>query len=275
MMILNKLFVVLLLLNLLACSLANEEPMFEERINAAPDYVREERLADEIVDTLLDGKAVWLKTDDRDFLAIDTLPDEPVKGAVIILHGRGFHPDWSDAINPLRVQLPEYGWRTLSLQMPVLQKTAKYYDYLPVFKYSHQRIEAGIQYLREQGIHHVVLLAHSCGAHMALDWLAANGDTMIDAFIGVGMGATDYQQPMLTGFPLDKMQVPVLDVYGADEYPAVLRMAPERKAMLVAAGHPVSRQAVIPQSDHYFSDKGDELVDIVVKWLFSLFVDRD
>jgi hypothetical protein len=40
-------------------------------------------------------------------------------------------------------------------------------------------------------------------------------DGAIDAYIGIGMRATDYGQPMLEPFPLDGMKVPVLDVYGA------------------------------------------------------------
>ena len=38
---------------------------------------------------------------------------------MIILHGRGYHPDWAEVANPLRVGLAE-GWNTLSLKMPVL-----------------------------------------------------------------------------------------------------------------------------------------------------------
>ncbi len=41
---------------------------------------------------------------------------------VLINHGRGFHPDWVDTVQPLRVGLVDYGWNTLSIQMPVLAK---------------------------------------------------------------------------------------------------------------------------------------------------------
>jgi acetyl esterase/lipase len=136
--------------------------------DARPNLEREKRMAVEVEDAVLDGDVIFLKDGDHEFMAIDQEADDETKGAIIILHGRGFHPNWEDGIYPLRTQLPAKGWRTLSLQMPVLVKTAKYYDYVPLFSQAGPRIEAGIKHLKEQGIDNIVLLAHSCGAHMAM-----------------------------------------------------------------------------------------------------------
>lgn len=236
---------------------------------AEPDFEREARLADEIVDVILDGEPEWLEAEGRNFLSIYTEADES-RAAVVILHGRGFHPDWADTVNPLRVGLVEHGYSTLSLQMPVLEKDTKYYDYVPIFHYAHARIEAGIQFLRDGGHKKIILLAHSCGVHMAMDWIRTKSDGAIDAFIGLGMGATDYKQPMRQAFPLDWMQVPILDLYGAAEFPAVIRMAPERKAMIDKVGHVNSQQVVLPGANHYFIDQGDALVSAVARWLDRL-----
>ena len=84
------------------------------------------------------------------------------------------------------------------------------------------------------------------------------------------MGATDYRQPMHRPFPLERMRVPVLDLYGDAEYPAVIRMAPERKAMIEAAGNPASQQRVLPGADHYFKNRGVALVEVVAEWLDRL-----
>lgn len=234
-----------------------------------PDYAREQRLANEIVDVILDGEPEWLEAGEREFLAVYTEADDSRAG-VVILHGRGFHPDWADTVNPLRVGLVERGYSTLSLQMPVLHKEAKYYDYVPIFHHAHARIEAGIRFLRDKGHEKVVLLAHSCGAHMAMDWIRVKRDSTIDAFVGLGMGATDYRQPMHQPFPLSWMHVPVLDLYGDREYPAVIRLAPQRKAMIEDAGNPRSRQQVLPGADHYFTDQGSPLVAAVADWLDQL-----
>jgi len=240
-----------------------------QAVASEPDFAREARLADEIVDVIFDGDPEWLQADGREFLGIYT-PADDSRAGVLILHGRGFHPDWADAVNPLRVGLVEHGYSTLALQMPVLEKDARYYDYVPIFHYAHARIEAGIKFLRDNGHKKVVLLAHSCGVHMALDWIRANSDKSIDAFIGLGMGATDFRQPMHQSFPLDRMHVPIFDLYGADEYPAVIRLAQSRKAMLEEAGNPKSSQLVLPDANHYFTDQGEPLVAAVADWLGQL-----
>ena len=236
---------------------------------AEPDYAREKRLADEIVDVIFDGDPVWLEADTREFLGIYTEADD-ARAAVVILHGRGFHPDWADVVNPLRVSLAEEGYATLSLQMPVLPKNAKYYDYVPIFPAAFARIEAGLEFLRQEGHGPVVLIAHSCGVHMAMAWVRNRGDAGINAFVGLGMGATDYQQPMRQPFPLEQMRVPVLDLYGAQEYPAVIRGAPDRWRQIESAGHVLSRQRILADADHFFTDRGDALVTAVSDWLGSL-----
>jgi len=232
------------------------------------DLAREKRMAEEIVDAILDGEAIELKAGDTKFLGILTETEaERPRGGIVILHGRGYHPDWPNVAQPLRTALVQDGWHTLSLQMPVLHKAATYFDYLPVLHEAHPRIEAGIAYLRQQGVENIVLVAHSCSVHMSMDWIEKNGDQSIDAYIGIGMGATDYRQPMQRPFPLDRMRVPVLDLYGGNDYPAVHRLAPQRRAMLQ---HPASRQILVPDADHYFSNRDKPLVEAVRTWLAGL-----
>ena len=237
----------------------------------AQDLERERRLASEIVDSIMDGEAVTLHAGQTDFLSIYTESEEtPVHGAAIVLHGRGFHPDWPEVVSPLRTVLPEHGWHTLSLQMPVLEKDAKYYDYVPIFPAAFPRIKAGLAFLRDQGISRIVIIAHSCSVHMTMAYIETFGDAEIDAFVGIGMGATDYGQPMEKPFPLDRMTVPVLDVFGSDDYPAVLREAPERAAAAGSAGNALSSHVMVEGADHYFKDKDDELIAVVSAWLESL-----
>ena len=235
----------------------------------ASDIAREKRMADEIIDAIIDGDAVFLSEENHEFLGIYTQADE-AKGIAVILHGRGFHPDWQDAINPMRVGLAEAGWDTLSVQMPVLEKQAKYYDYIPVFNEAIPRINASIKFAREKNNKKVILIAHSCGAHMAMNWVESSPAMKIDAYVGIGMGATDYQQPMWGEFPLVKIKVPVLDVYAAGDYPAVIKMAPERLEMMNRAGNKKSRQVVVEDSQHYYTDRGDALTQVIARWLDTL-----
>lgn len=243
--------------------------MLSAPVAQASDLTREKRLMDQIVDAIFDGEPEMLNADNHDFLSIYTEADEP-QGGVVILHGRGFHPDWADVVNPLRVGLVDYGWNTLSIQLPVLEKTAKYYDYVPIFKEATPRIDAAIDFLKQQGNDKIIVLAHSCGAHMAMQYVRNKGEDRFDAFVGIGMGATDYKQPMLTSYPLDKMKKPVLDIYGGNDYPAVQRLAAIRLQQMQGEGNPLSKQLKIPEANHYYTDKGELLVEAVGQWLQNL-----
>jgi alpha-beta hydrolase superfamily lysophospholipase len=243
---------------------------------AGSDLEREKRLAIEVGDDLLDGESVYLNTaQGHSFLSIDTSTDTtPAKGNAIILHGRGYHPNHPTVAYPLRTGLIEKGWNTLSIQLPVLAKTAKYYDYVPIFPEAFGRINAAILYMKEQYGGKVVLIAHSCGSHMSSAWIRHRGsnDQGIQAYVGIGMGATDYQQKMHKPFALDLIKSPILDVYGSEEYSAVLRMAPSRLALIKRAGNPLSAQKVILGADHDFHGEqaSEELVDAISDWLDTL-----
>lgn len=233
----------------------------------ASDFKREQRLAEQSMDAILDGAPVMLSTDNHEFLSI-YMPatDNTRKHAAIILHGRGMHPDWSQVTAPLRVALPEHGWATLSLQMPVLGKQAKYFDYLDIFPEALPRIQSGINYLKQNGYKRILIIAHSCGVHMAMTWLEKKGDADIDGFIGIGMGATDYQQSMPKPFPYEKINVPLLSLYGSEDYPAVHRQAAQLE-LLINDMHPLSAITVIPGADHYFEGDEEALINAVINWL--------
>jgi pimeloyl-ACP methyl ester carboxylesterase len=264
----------------------------------ASDLEREQRLAEQTIDAIFDGEPVMLDGGGHEFLGIYTESETiPEKGAAIILHGRGMHPDWGQVANPLRTALPAHGWSTLSLQMPVLAKDATFYDYVPIFPEAIPRIEAGIRYLHQQGtkrivliahscgvagiryLHQqgtkrIVLIAHSCGVHMSMAWLKQQGDSRIDAYIGIGMGATDYQQPMRSPFPFDRIRVPLLNIFGSDDYPAVQQQAKQLEPLLEGI-NPASAQIQIEGADHYFDDYSDELVTAIAGWLETLVIPEE
>ncbi|MFK5913180.1 MAG: DUF3530 family protein [Woeseiaceae bacterium] len=237
----------------------------------ASDLQREKRLANEIVDSILDGEPVYLQAGKHKFLSIymESESKNP-KGTVILLHGRGYHPNWKDVIHPLRIGLPDSGWHTLSIQMPVLTKDAKYYDYVPLFKESFPRIESAIKFIKSKNINNIILIAHSCGAHMGMAWLDKTRGKDINAYIGIGMGATDLKQYMAKPFSLDKLKIPILDIYAKNDYRAVIKMAPERLSMIKSTGIMKSKQVVIPDANHYFTDRDEALLNTISSWLNTL-----
>lgn len=154
--------------------------------------------------------------------------------------------------------------------MPVLSQSATYSDYVPLFTNADKRIDAAITFLKNRGTSRIILAAHSCGAYMAMHWLTTQGSKQIAAFIGMGMGVTDQSRKMSGTFPFDKINVPVLDIYGEKEFPQVIETAPERQALMKKGGNPASKQMVLPEANHFFTNKGDELTAVVGNWLNSL-----
>jgi predicted alpha/beta-hydrolase family hydrolase len=233
------------------------------------DFEREQRLGEEMILNLFEGEVVTLNDGERDFLSAYIEVPDP-RGIIVLLHGRGFHPDWPDVVGPVRALLAEAGWSTLSLQMPVLEPKAKYYDYVKIFPEADKRIDAGIRYARDRVDGPLVLFAHSCGAHMAMHWFEESKNRSIDALVVAGLGATDYGQDLVEPFPLEQIHVPMLDVLGSREYERVLAMAPGRAQALAGEGHPYSSQVFVKDADHYFKGKNADLARVVIEWLDQL-----
>lgn len=62
---------------------------------------------------------VWLEAMGVPFLSLyeQDLSGNPV-GAILILNAEEQHSNWPDVIEPLRMSLPEFGWSSLSTQLP-------------------------------------------------------------------------------------------------------------------------------------------------------------
>ncbi len=247
--------------------------LIASQLSHGADLAREIRMKQQVADYIMQGDVVMLHdaAAEHEFLSIFTEAETGTpKGAVIIMHGRGYHPNWPELVYPLRTGLPGHGWHTLSIQMPVLDTTASFYDYMAIIDEAHPRINAAIEFLQQQGIESIILLAHSCSVHMAIDWLHQHPDTATSGFIGIGMGSTDKGQPMRQPFPLQAITIPILDIRGEHDYPAVKRNAPRRWENIQQAGNPLSAQRVVKGARHYFTDHSDALLREVANWLDSV-----
>src|SRR5687768_5332679 len=122
---------------------------------AQADYVREQRWADEITPGIVVGDPVYLEAAGRRFLAIWT-PGAKAATGVILVHGLGMHPDWG-LINPLRSQLAERGYATLSVQMPGASKEVRADRYPPIFPEASERLRAAVQFLPSRGMKNVAI----------------------------------------------------------------------------------------------------------------------
>lgn len=213
------------------------------------DYARERRWADEIVPGLVVGDAVWLPgAAEHRFLGLYT-EAAGAKAAVLLVHGIGVHPDFG-VIGALRVSLADAGYTTLSIQMPVLGADATAADYHPaLFPDAVARIRAAGRWLQDKGHARIVLLSHSMGSWMSNVYFERTADSPFAAWVCMG----------LTGGygRMQNVRVPVLDVYGENDLPNVLRADARRRTTIASIAG--SRQLRIAGADHHYAGHEKEL----------------
>jgi alpha/beta superfamily hydrolase len=215
----------------------------------AQDYDREKRWSDEIVPGLVVGDAVWLDgPGGRKFLGL-LAETRDARAAILLVHGVGVHPDHG-VIGALRTSLADAGYTTLSIQMPVQRADAGVNDYFPaVFPEAVERIRSAGRWLSAKGIGRTVLLSHSMGSWMGNVYYAETPAAPFAAWVCMG----------LTGgyASMRNVRVPLLDVYGENDLPGVLRADWRRRMTVdsIAGG----RQARIAGADHFYAGKEKEL----------------
>jgi pimeloyl-ACP methyl ester carboxylesterase len=228
----------------------------------ATDDSREDRWAEEILPSIVVGDPVWLGTPSRKrVLALLTVPATAPKGAVIIVHGLGVHPDFG-MIGGLRSRLADAGYATLSVQMPVLAANTPRDNYGVTLPAAGERIAAAIMLLRARGFAKVAIVAHSFGATMVDAYLARPDAQPIAAWVPIGM-LVDFTSPP---------REPVLDLRAADELREVTATAPLRALRLPA--DICSRQLAIDDADHYFEHRQSELTSAIANFLDRVFAGK-
>jgi alpha-beta hydrolase superfamily lysophospholipase len=226
----------------------------------AQDYEREKRWADSIAKTLMIGSAEWLQQKNgHRFLALYTEAEKP-RGAAIIAHGRGWSPDF-ELYGTLRTRLAELGYTTLSIQLPVLPSTAILGLYVPLYPDARERFQLAVDFLKTKGHKNIAIVSHSLGATMANQYLIRTEDTSIGAWVYIGI-----LQGLEEAY---RIKIPTLDVFGSNDWTVTMWGAPERKAQLEHI--PGSGQIEVPGAKHFFEDKEEELLKIVVTFLDRSF----
>ncbi len=232
----------------------------------ASDLAKEKRWADQVVDAIMDGDAVWLNNGQHDFLGIYTEASEDRQRAVIIAHGTGIHPNWQQVIQPLRVGLVEHNWHTLAIQMPVLANDAEYQEYAPLYDEIAPRIDAAIQYLKNHGSQDIILIGHSQGASMTAYYLSTSKQD-INGFVAIGMAAFATDERMNSIKALEKITVPVLDIYGENDLENILATVSDRASAAKKAGNRNFTQIKAAGANHFFDGKENELIKTIASWL--------
>jgi len=231
--------------------------LFSGWVSAAevvPDYAREKKWADEIVPGLVVGHPVYLQTarGNPKFLSLYT-PVADAMTAAIVVHGTGVHPDWG-LVGALRTELADRGIATLSIQMPILAADAKSEAYPPLFPEAAERIAAAVEFLKSEGYTRIALVSHSMGSRMSSVYLAGKPDPSVKAWASLGLSQGSYEA----------VNVPAMDLYGANDLPQVLENAARRKNSFSV---PSSRQVLIPRADHFYTGHENEMINMVAIFL--------
>lgn len=261
----------------------------------AMDADREKFWDEEVRNKIKIGKAESLQAGNHKFLSIFTQESSNFpQGGVLLLHDHSGHPDWPELILPLRTRLPDYGWSTLAMQMPIPKESTPALEYEPMFKEASKRIEAGVSYLLTKGIRNIVVIGHGLGASMGAYHLATTNNKDIKAYIGIGMSMLETKPELEITQMMEKIRIPILDIYGMNDRPEVTRSAPDRiraakrgataafnrkdVEMLkqsIRANRPNSktagfvsfRQIKIEGAGHFFNHQEDELIKRIRGWL--------
>lgn len=228
----------------------------------AQDYAKEKRWSDQIQKTLMVGEAVWMQQQNgHKFLGLYT-PSPGARRAVIIAHGRGWNPDF-ELYGTLRTRLPDEGYTTLSIQLPVLPSTAILGLYVPLYPDARERFQLAVDFLKAKGYRQIAIVSHSLGATMANQYLIRTEETAVQAwvFIGILQGLEE----------MYRIKIPVLDVFGERDWDVTRWGADERRAQLEKV--PGSAQVVVPGATHFFERREEDLIRVVTGFLDRTLAD--
>jgi len=198
---------------------------------------------------LKDDALVWLEAVKGNKFIAMWEPDtsgNPL-GAVLMLHGEGQTPDWPNSLRPLRENLPGFGWATLSLNLPnPLQSHTTVRKSQPPESDNKEnnddekqivasRIQAGMEFLNQNGQYNIVLLGQGLGAIRGAAFIRAKPNQnsgkpltgkkskaiiqrSIRAFIMINARNLDSDNETDLSDLLRDRSLPVLDVYSGDHF---------------------------------------------------------
>lgn len=239
-----------------------------------PDFVLEQQWQEQLEDYIVVGDVLWLEDQEsRPFMAIHAATEGESRGTVVLLHNMGGHPNWHAVIGPLRRELLEHGWSTLSLQMPVLGGECGGREHAVLLNDSPGRLDAALTFLEQQGEQNVVLLGHGLGAIMASAYLVERPLHQVRGLAALGLYMLRYTDPrMYAANYLDQLQLPILDIFGSGD----VLVANARDARQLAASlgkNEAYKQIEIRGAGMFFEGKERQLLKKLTHWLKRLPAD--
>ena len=217
-------------------------------------------------------------------------------GAIIFLHDQGEKLEGNGVITPLRHQMPQYGWSTLTLALdypfepaillsatvenvseaesaePVVDEKEAETDKeekAPLPPISNvQRLDAAIAFLQEKQIDRIIYVGHGAGGNLAVELLDTE-TTPIQALILVGTPSLKMNDVFKT------FQHPILDLYGDNGLEGVAEAVQQRKLIMKRTGNEQYVAREVAGADHFFTGLQTTLVNSLRGWLKVTFIDEN
>jgi len=230
----------------------------------SPDKSRELMIYEQNLKEIFDGEHQYIDYKYGKYSMLE-IYDESNDTAVLYLHGRGLNPNEQNLAYPVRVDMSDF-YNTYSLQLPVLKKQSTYLEYTKIFYDSDERILSAIKHIDDKN-KKMIIIAHSCGVHMLMSYIRSkNLSKNVSSLVLIGSGAVDKGEKLIYEYPYDKIKVPVLDLYGENDFDLVLKKSAVRNKY-IKKNNTKSQQIEIKSSDHYHADNSNQVITIVKKWL--------
>lgn len=249
----------------------------------ALDRQYEKEVSEKLTEAVDEDEVVWLEAKGEKFLSLlIKQTNQKAKGAVIILHGMGAHPDWPQTISPMRKALAEHGWTSVSIQLPVIAPKNQIEDYGKTLDEASARIKAAIALVHKNKFRNIVVIGHSFGAVSALYYLQQETEKKIAAMVAISLNKYAYLKPSVDLLDLiEKSKIPILDIYGTRDYLEATDQADDRRLAAKKGENSSYKQMEIEGADHSFTKLDDVLIKRVRGWMakaapgMSIFVNKD
>lgn len=235
----------------------------------ASDWKREQTYADTLQQTTAQSEWVWLEVENHPVFALWLAGEKRDQAqAAILLHDVGEHPDQRPLMHALRKTLPEHGWSSLAVQMPLREAGAEQEDYMALLNEGTQRINAAIAHVKRQGATKIALIGHGLGATMAINALSRTPD-LASSLVALGLS---WNSQTLSSNNIEttikSLTLPFLDIYAEFDLPDVTASAHDRRQWI--KDNPVYRQIMMDNENHTYSLDTDLVIKRIYSWLTTV-----
>lgn len=171
-------------------------------------------------------------------------------------------------IKNLRTFFPQHHWATLSIQLPIREASAPVQDYYSLFSEAKNRLNAAIEFAKNEKVQQIAIVGYGLGGLMATYALSETKNENVAALVTISLPVPETSENTVQTLQfIPKITQPMLDIFGQNDMPDVVRSARDR----AVAGkiNPHYRQVQIDHEGHFFLHDDDVLVKRIYSWLNS------